>query len=84
MHGKFTHPVLKHFERIEHSKSWPSDDPNDTPIVTYKCLHKKCRWKYSFVAYGTFPIGVNPEEKSLGILRDHLLFDHALGPIREE
>ena len=84
MAGKFTHPVLKHFDRIEHSTSWPSDDPKDKPLVTYRCLFKNCKWQYTFVAYGSWPIGTNPEDKTLGILHDHLLFDHALAPLRRK
>ena len=68
------HPVLKHFERIEHSKQWPSSDPVDYPYITYKC--KKCNWMHSFLGYGSFPIGFNPQENALSALHDHLLFDH--------
>lgn len=70
------HPVFVHFDRIENCKNWPSSDPNDKPSVTYKCKMKDCNWQQTFIVYGNFPSGDDPEAIILPTLRDHLIFHH--------
>lgn len=45
-------PIWDKFERISGSRTYPSDDPNDSPYDTFKC--KLCGWSFKEVMYGSF------------------------------
>jgi hypothetical protein len=49
------------FDRISGSTHWPSSDPNDSPVDTFKC--KKCGYTFSMMMYGSFQAGYTPPQE---------------------
>lgn len=50
-----TWTVHDFFDRTSGSKSWPSSDPNDSPIDTFTC--RKCGYTFQMTMYGSFYTG---------------------------
>jgi hypothetical protein len=68
----------EYFDRYSGSKSWPSDDPEDSPFDDLKC--KICGWQRSFQAYGSFVIGQEqvPFEEAKADCKNHLVNTHGM------
>lgn len=73
--------TMEYFERKMGSKVWPSVDPTDSPIDTFKC--KLCGWEVKIPMFGIQFVGDKCfEDKAINILRDHLIV-HLIEKVRK-
>lgn len=68
--------ILDYVTEVQNSKSWPSDDSNDSPENTFTC--KLCGWEFRSRVFGEFPIGVDPYIDVKKKVIEHLAVRHQI------